>query len=289
MSASTSTSFGVRLRTRGRSGAIVVGILIAAALWEIAAHLFSLKSPQAHLVMPPLETIVTTNFLGMSNYFSGGLGIESTATGGHETVIGAVLAIIVNSAFTTARALVGLVAGVFLGVLSGLLVSSNRTVRQTASGPLGLLRLLPGLALAPLFILWGGPTNLTSMVFAFYGVFLLMIISTANAVRNIPPHVIEYPRTLGISGWTLQRTVVLPAIIPEMRGTFLIAGLDAWGGALASEAFGMQNGLGYILQQTLDFSLVGEMVILAAVFTVLSAVTLRVISAIVSRVTVWSE
>jgi sulfonate transport system permease protein len=282
-------SFGVRLRTLGRTRSVVIGILVAAVAWEIAAHIFATRAPQARLVMPPLEDVVTSGFIGMSNFFAGGFGIESTATGGPETIMGAILGILTNAGATAVRALVGLVTGVFFGILGGLLMSANRTVRRTASGPLGLLRLLPGLALAPLFILWGGSTSATSMVFAFYGVFLLMIISTGNAVGNIPAHVIEYPQTLGVRGWRLQTSVVLPAIMPEMRGPLLIAGLDAWGATLASEAFGMQDGLGYILQQTLEFTLVGELIILAAVFTALSVLTLRITSRIIYKVTAWSE
>lgn len=273
------------LRTRGTGLSIVVGLLVALAAWEIAARILASTNEQADRVLPSLLTIADRGFLGLGHYYSGGLGI---APSGDGSVVASLAALMYNGLVTTGRVAVGLVLAIAVGMVLGLLVSAIRPVRLSVSGVAELMRMLPALAMAPLFTLWFGATATASVVFIVFGAAFIVLIAVVNAVANLAPHVTEYPRTLGISTFRLYTSVVLPAILPELRGPLVFAGLVAWTSVLASEMYGLQSGLGWMLNDTLRFSQIDRMFVVAVVFSALALITMKVLGAVVNRATRWN-
>ncbi|UOQ56439.1 ABC transporter permease subunit [Leucobacter allii] len=283
------SSFDDRLRTTPKGWALLAGALVGLAAWETAAQVIGRNGPQAAQVMPSLLTVATDGFVGLSNFFKGGFGIEATANGAETSALGAVLSLVTNGAITVLRVVVGLVAGSALGALLGFLVAGLRPLRYGVTGVAELMRMLPTLAMAPLFTLWFGATTAASIVFIIFGVMFIVFVAVTNAVRNIPPETIEYPRTLGVRGVRMYTRVIFPAVLPEVRGPLMFAGLVAWTSALASELYGIQSGLGWMLGETLKFSLVGQMVVIAIVYSALALGTMRAMSWGVGRATAWND
>jgi ABC-type nitrate/sulfonate/bicarbonate transport system permease component len=100
--------------------------------------------------------------------------------------------------------------------------------------------------------------------------------------------VLEYPRTLGIRGLNLWLRVVLPAILPELRGTLIFGGLVGWTSVLAAEMYGLTSGLGWMLSETLRFSLVDRMLVVTVVFSGLALLTMKLLGGLVSHITRWA-
>lgn len=286
---SSRRSFDAKLRTHARSWTLLVGALVAVIAWEIAAQTVGRSGPQASQVMPSLGTVLTEGFSDLSNFFKGGFGIASTANGAETSVLGGALALLTNGAITLFRAVFGLTLGVAIGASLGLLVSGVRPLRYGLTGVAELMRMLPTLAMAPLFTLWFGATTTASVIFIVFGVAFIIFVAVTNAVRNIVPEVIEYARTLGISGVRMYLRVVFPAILPEIRGPLMFAGLVAWTTALASELYGIQSGLGWMMGETLKFSLVDQMLVVAVVFSALALATMRALSWGIGRATRWND
>ncbi|MGO2751544.1 MAG: ABC transporter permease [Pseudoclavibacter sp.] len=276
------------LRTRPSVVSIIVGVLVGAVLWEAIAQVLAAVAPQGDRVMPSLVTAATSGLLGVSDYWSGGLGIESTAQGGAQSITGALLALGVNAATTLLRVLVGLVLALVLGIGLGLVISAVRPVRYAVSGVAEMIRMLPGLAMAPLFTLWFGATDFAAVAFVVFGVAFVVLVGTTGAVANLRPEVLEYPRTLGVRGLGLWTRVVLPAILPELRGTLIFGALVGWTSVLAAEMYGLTSGLGWMLAETLRFSLVDRMLVVAVVFSGLALVTMKLLGAAIERATKWA-
>jgi sulfonate transport system permease protein len=276
------------LRTRPSVLSVVIGLIVGLVAWELVAQVFATTTPQGDRVMPSLLTVATTGFLGVSDYWTGGFGVEATSAGGAQSVEGAVLALTVNAAITFFRVLVGLSLAIIVGIGLGLLLSAVRPVRLSAGGVAEMFRMLPGLAMAPLFTLWFGATDLSAIMFVVFGVAFILIVGTTNAVTNLPPHIMEYPRTLGVWGLNMWLRVVVPAILPELRGTLVFGGLIAWTSVLAGEIYGLTSGLGWMLNETLRFSLVDRMVVVALIFSALALATMKALGALTSRLTRWA-
>ncbi|SNT10579.1 ABC transporter permease [Rhodococcoides kyotonense] len=273
------------LRTRSSGVGIAVGLVVALLGWEIAARALAATNDQADRVLPSLVTIADRGFLGLGHYYSGGLGVAASGDG---SIVSSFAALFYNGLVTTGRVAVGLVLAIVFGIVLGLLVAAVRSVRLSVSGVAELMRMLPALAMAPLFTLWFGATSTASVVFIVFGAAFIVLIAVVNAVANLAPHVTEYPRTLGVSTLRLYSRVVLPAILPELRGPLVFAGLVAWTSVLASEMYGLQSGLGWMLNDTLRFSQIDRMFVVAVAFSALALVTMKLLGAAVNRATRWN-
>jgi ABC-type nitrate/sulfonate/bicarbonate transport system permease component len=255
--------------------------------WELAAHLV----PPSHLrgspIVPSLEFIWTDTFKSLSGSWRLHMWAPNPAYGGKETYLGAVLAIGYHSYYTLTRVLLGLAVGGILGVGSGLLVSYSRTVRWVVWGPLNFVRMVPLLAAIPLFSFWLGANTRGTTTFIAIGVWVLLVIATINAVRNVPNVYAESARTLGASRRQTYVRVVIPRALPELRtGLLLSAGLS-WSLAVGSEYIGLRTGLGTIMATAEATANTGRMLIIAVLVITYALLTFALLDKLFNRMVRW--
>jgi len=144
------------------------------------------------------------------------------------------------------------------------------------------------LAMVPLFTLWFGPTLKGVVLFIGFAVGLILLVSTINAIENVPVRYQEYAATLGASRLQVYRSVIAPAILPELRSGLFVALGFAWTVSLASEFLGVQTGLGRMMELALRFSQVGRMVVIALIFVLLAIASFRLFERLANRLTRWA-
>lgn len=279
--------FGARLRTRSSPRSVVVGAIAMLVAWELVAQIVRQSARQPDQVFPSLTYVFGSATRALSNYWQGGLGVAPTSRGGSETYLAAGLALLDNGASSLLRVVLGFALALVAGVGLGLLVGWSRRLRLLTIGVADVLRLLPLLAMVPLFSLWFGATTLQAVLFIGFAVGVILLVATINAIENVPRHYREYAETLGASRLQVYRTVIAPAIVPELKGPLLVAGGFAWSVALASELLGIQSGLGWMMAQSLRFNETGRMVVIALVFVILAIVSVKLIERIAGRLTRW--
>ena len=108
------------------------------------------------------------------------------------------------------------------------------------------------------------------MVFvAIAGSFPAVTLATIQGIRQVPPLYVRAGRTLGASGWELQRSVVFPAALPA----YMVGVQQAWGfawkalmaGELIVRASGA-SGLGHLLDRSTDVaSLLAVVAVIAVI------------------------
>jgi sulfonate transport system permease protein len=204
-------------------------------------------------------------------------------------VTNALFAIAENLAYSFGRVVCGLAIGVTGGMLLAFACTTVAAVRDFTLGLANSLRMLPLLALAPLFTLWFGADSAASIALIALAVGLVMLFSTIRAVANLPKAYDEYSRTLGASRWQRGIHVVLPAITPEIGNALVLCVPLAWGVLLASELFGIQNGLGWMMGEALGFSLVGRITVIALVFVLVIFAFLATVKSAVGAATRWAR
>lgn len=116
-----------------------------------------------------------------------------------------------------------------------------------------------------------------------------MLIATLHAVGNIDQDVTAYARTLGVPRARIHRSVVMPAIVPELAGTFTLCVPLAWSVLLTSEIYGVQEGLGWMMGEALRFTLVDRITLIAAAFILADFVTMQAARRIVAGAARWTE
>ena len=117
---------------------------------------------------------------------------------------------------TLGRVFAGFVLGAIPGILVGIIMGINQTVRLMLDTTLSAIYVLPKIAIFPIVMLMfadpfgEGP----KIVVVALSVFFLMTINTMAGVRDIDPVYIMAGRNYGANGLTLFRHVIIPAAMP---------------------------------------------------------------------------
>jgi sulfonate transport system permease protein len=277
------------IKTRIRANWIsILTVIFLLGIWEVTSHLVEKSPLQDAPKVPPLEYVFGKAFIGLSDYWKIDMLAPVPQQGGAQTVFGAVLALILNASITLYRVTVGLVLGCAIGTGIGLLVSSSRRLNIAAALPVHILRMIPLLALIPLFQFWFGANNMTAIVFVAYGVAVTFVVGTINAVSNVPKTYIEYAQTQGLSQFKIYRRVVVPAIIPELFSTaYLCIGI-AWTAVIGAEFIGVDSGLGRIVIWANFFSNTGRMVLAAVVIVALAGLSISLLKQAQKKLLAWA-
>lgn len=280
--------YGATLRTRPSTRALLVAAVVLLVAWEIAAQVVAAHASKPESVLPTLGQVLHS-FRGLSNYWGGGLGVRAPSEGGKETLAGAFLALFSNGLKTALRLLVGLGLAFTVGVGGGLAIGFFRSVRQFASGPLIVLAQIPTFAILPLFAFWFGATPEAVVYFVVFGAGILMARMTINAVENVPSVYVQSARTLGASRLRVYRTIILPAVLPELRGAVALALTVSWTLTLGGELLGVAGGLGHMLSNAAQFAQLGQMVFIAALTVLLAGTSVVAYTRFSARLTAWAD
>jgi len=267
-----------------------VGIAVWVAIlagWEVAAHAGISSQLQGSPIVPSWEFVFTTALKGLSGSWTLHFLAPNPAIGGEPTYLGAFAAIVYHSLLTLYRLILGLLLGVAAGIGSGFALSYWRWMRELFSTPMNLLRMMPLLAAIPLFQFWLGATTVGTTLFIGFGVWVLLFVTTSNAVRNVDDRYVESARTLGASRFRSYVTVVMPAALPELRTALLLAGGLSWSLAIGAEYLGMPTGLGSIMATAESFTNTGRMMIIAILIIAYALVTFAVLDWVFGRAVRW--
>ncbi len=255
--------------------AVLGGLLV---FWWLASTWVAQTSDRADVLLPsPLDVVRSIR------------GLAVFAEPGAELTYGNAARVIVeHTAASGMRLLAGLVLGAAAGVGAGLALGWSRHLRALVEGPLLAIRVIPLLALLPLFLAWYGGREAGNVTFIAFAVFAMLFVSTLEAVRNVDPVVQDYARTLGASPLRVYRTVVVPAIIPELTaGVRVVLGV-AWAILLAAEFLASQDGIGHILILAQQYSYTDRMILIVLLIMVYTYVLDRVFAALSGRLTRWT-
>jgi sulfonate transport system permease protein len=227
-------------------------------------------------MVPGWQVLATTTLLSLTDTWGGGFGVAGIAQGGSRTYARAALAILSNSWDTSLRLYSGVALGALVGVCAGLAVSWSTWSRRLVALPGQVMRTFPLLALIPRFQLWFGLTFLGMMLFVAYGVAVVFFTGTVNAVNNVSPVYLQNARTLGASRLHMYRTVILPAMFPELRSSILLSIGVAWTAVVGAEFLCAQTGLGQIIVYAKYFGYVDRMFLVGFILLVYAALTFAV-------------
>lgn len=192
--------------------------------------------------------------------------------------------------YTFYRVVMGFFIGSALGILVGVAISWNRFIQWILDPIIELIRPIPVIALIPLFILWIGLGETSRIVIIVFASFVVLVVNTSEAIKNVPILYINAARTLGaFTKARIFRTVILPAITPELMAGIRIAAAASFDLAAAAEFIGAQRGLGYIIICAKRFLFTNGIIFGIFLFTLLAWLTNIIIRYFDKRVNIWTE
>jgi sulfonate transport system permease protein len=255
--------------------------------WEIAAHLVPESTREGSPIVPSWEFVFTDSFKALSGNWTEPYWAPNPIRGGEETYLGAFLALGYHTIKTVSRLALGLGIGVAAGVGSGLVVSYWLTARRIAWPSLNFLRMVPLLAAIPLFQFWLGANSRGTTTFIAFGVWVVLVVGTLNAVGNVPDRYLESARTLGASRLRTYMRVVVPGAMPELRTSLLLAAGLSWSLTVGSEYIGLRDGLGSIMAVAEYTTNTGRMIVVAIVVGLCALLTFGILDRLFSRLVIW--
>jgi len=160
----------------------------------------------------------------------------------------------------------GWALGSVLGIGFGLALTWSARVFRACYPLVEFLRPLPPTALIPFFIVWFGLGISGQLVLVGIGCFMVLTVSTYEAVHNTPERYPLAAASLGATKWAIYRSVFFPSIIPSLVPALRVSAALAFAVAVAAELMGAQSGLGFLMmvaRRTLHTNtiLVGIMII----------------------------
>jgi sulfonate transport system permease protein len=124
-------------------------------------------------------------------------------------------------------------------------------------------------------------------LFVAFAVGVIFFTGAVNAVGNVSDIYIDYARTQGASRFDVYRTVILPAMFPELRSSILLGLGMAWTSVVAAEFLGAQTGLGQIIVSAQYFGYVDRMFVVALFLLLYASITYALFERASRRLTEW--
>lgn len=162
--------------------------------------------------------------------------------------------IILQTGFSLALILQGLLIGLLAAILVSSLAVSNKVVHGLVDTLTAIAHPLPGIALLPLIIIWFGTGTVSIIVIIVHSVIWPMILNVMTGFRAIPPIYKEAGLNLGLNPFQIIKDIMIPASLPYVLSGLRIGWARSWRALISAEmifgAVGLNGGLGwYIFKQ----------------------------------------
>ncbi|MFJ7666235.1 ABC transporter permease [Lysinibacillus sp. NPDC097195] len=190
---------------------------------------------------------------------------------------------------STWRALGGFVLGGGLGLLAGILVGFSYLSERLLNPSIQMLRMLPHLAIAPLFILWFGFGETSKLLLIAKGSFFPLYVNTFLGIRSIDRKLLEVANILQFSRWHLLTKVIVPSALPNiLLGIRLSLGI-AWLGLVVAEMMGSTSGIGFLINDARAMAMIPTVFVGIMIFAALGKLSDSLILWIERKCLRWQQ
>jgi len=149
---------------------------------------------------------------------------------------------------------------------------------------------MPKIAVAPLFIVWLGPTDITAKILMVFLIsFFPIVVNTVVGLESSDQDLIDLMRSMGANRWEIFIKLRLPGALPYIFSGLKIGITLAVTGALVGELIGGNRGLGYIMNVASGHIDTALMFADLVVLTLMAVLLFYVIEGIDRMATRWQE
>jgi NitT/TauT family transport system permease protein len=159
-----------------------------------------------------------------------------------------------HSAYTLYRVLVGFLLAVVFGLPLGILMARFKRVENFFLPLISALMPIPSFALVPLFMLWFGIGNLTTILIVFYAATFPVVFNTWTGVRSVNPLWLRAAGSMGADERRLFWKVIIPGASPFIITGMRQAFLRCWIAVVGAEMIAASDwGLGWVIFDAKEF------------------------------------
>lgn len=159
-----------------------------------------------------------------------------------------------HAAFTLYRVMFGFALAIAVGLPLGILMARFSRIEHFFLPLVSALMPIPSFALVPLFMLWFGIGNLTTILIVFYAATFPMMFNTWSGVRSVNPLWLRAAGAMGADEHRLFWKVIIPGASPFIITGMRQAFLRAWIAVVGAEMIAASDwGLGWVIFDAKEF------------------------------------
>ena len=159
-----------------------------------------------------------------------------------------------HAAFTLYRVLFGFALAVVVGLPLGILMARFQRIENFFLPLISALMPIPSFALVPLFMLWFGIGNLTTILIVLYAATFPMVFNTWSGVRSVNPLWLRAAGVMGADENSLFWKVIIPGASPFIITGMRQAFLRSWIAVVGAEMIAASDwGLGWVIFDAKEF------------------------------------
>jgi NitT/TauT family transport system permease protein len=151
------------------------------------------------------------------------------------------------------RVLVSFLAASLVAVPLGILMGTFRTAEAFWNPFISAWRYLPAPSFIPVLLMWFGTGEGPKLALLFIGVVFFLITLIMDYTRQVRREFIETSMTLGASRWQILRTVVVPAVMPNVVTAMRQMLAVSWTYLVIAEIVASTNGIGAMMMRARRF------------------------------------
>jgi sulfonate transport system permease protein len=179
----------------------------------------------------------------------------------------------IHIAISVQRVLLGFAIGSVIGLAGAATVGLTRAGDILLSPTLAAFRAIPSLALVPLLGLWMGIGEDSKVTLIAIGAFFPVFTTVSAALRQVDPQSVEMARSFSLRGFSLFRTVQLPAVVPSIMSGLRLALAQSWLFLVAAELIAASMGLGWLLTDSQSTGRVDRILLAIVLLALLGTLT----------------
>src|SRR5690242_12039848 len=155
---------------------------------------------------------------------------------------------------TLARLLAGFGLAAIVGVSIGVLMGRSRRAEDIILPLVSILAPIPGLAYAPLFLLWFGPGEVSAVLLVAFVSMFAIIFNSWTGVKAVKEIWLRSAQAMGADDRRAFRLVILPAALPYILTGLRLGLAQAWRILVAVEMLAaVPWGLGWLIFGAQEF------------------------------------
>ena len=193
-----------------------------------------------------------------------------------------------HAAYTLYRVLSGFGLAIAVGLPLGILMARFKHVENFFLPLISALMPIPSFSLVPLFMLWFGIGNTTTVLIVLYAATFPIIFNAWTGVRSVNPLWLRAAGAMGANENSLFWKVIIPGATPFIITGMRQAFLRSWIAVVGAEMIAASDwGLGWVIFDAKEFLQTDVMMASIVVIGIIGFVFERVVFGSLERATVY--
>ncbi|MGD9925329.1 MAG: ABC transporter permease, partial [Pseudorhodoplanes sp.] len=151
------------------------------------------------------------------------------------------------------RIIVSFAAACLIAVPLGILMGSFSRIEALFNPLVSAWRYLPAPSFIPLLLMWFGTDDTSKLALLFIGVVWFLMTLVMDHTKAVKTEFIQTALTLGANRWQVLRTVIVPAVMPNVVITMRQMLAAAWTYLVIAEIMAATDGIGAMMMRAKRF------------------------------------